>query len=107
METTPGKNKEGVLTKTEILEILGRYAGSHTFEREKSDEHGICLYEIRYTNSETGEIAEYSYIRKGRLISIQVAYYDGKSEIPISGDMVAELDTKTGSWKDAKGYVKK
>ncbi len=101
------KKFERILTRIEILKVLGRHVGNSVFEREKSDGLRICLLEVRVTNPETGEITEYQYISKGALTSISVAYYDGKSEIPISGDMVAELDAKTGKWKNSKGYVKK
>ena len=94
-------NPERIPTKAEILEVLGRYSGPSVFEREKSDGKGICLLEVRVTNPETGEISEYSYMRKGKLTSIHVAYYEG--EMPIGGDILAELNPQTGKWEDAKG----
>ena len=107
MENQFGQNFERILSKKEILEVLGRYVDNFVFVREQSDEKGICLLEVKVTNPETGEIAEYQYMRKGKLTSIHVAYYNAGNEIPISGDMVAEFNSETGKWKDAKGYVKK
>jgi GNAT superfamily N-acetyltransferase len=98
------ESQEHIPTRAEILEVLEGYAKNYVFEREKSDERGICLLEVNVTNPETGEITEWQYIRKELLTSISVAYYDGKSEVPISGDVVAELNTRLGKWEEKKSF---
>ncbi len=98
--------QERIPTKYEVMEIISRLTGDERIIpiREKSDDLGLYLLEIKIEDSETKENIHFEYRRKGTYPEgstastvINVEYYDGT--MCIGGSNVADFDSATGEWK--------
>ena len=110
MENQTERGPERILTKEEVMEVIGRYAENAEVTEEILDEEGLLFrLTAKSEGKNPGESNEYEYMRKGRIpnggggttkTSIEVVYYvDGK---PVSGETVANYDNETGKWEEVK-----
>ncbi len=102
------KASERIFTKTEVMEIITRYAENATVVRELSDTQGLYLLEATVPGKELGEIIEYQYMRKGdhgnhnEARETGICVTDYKDGVPIHADMIAEYKSETGQWEEIK-----
>jgi len=96
---------ERIPSKEEVLEVLTALAKGEKFEpvREKFDEGGLYLLEVKIADNFTGESIHFEYLRKGKYSEgatdstvIYIEFYSGDQ--CIGGHNVADLDPKTGNW---------
>jgi adenylylsulfate kinase-like enzyme len=94
-----------VHTREEVLNFISNYVENPVVVRELSDEKGLYLLEVKIEGKEPGEIIEYEYMRKGRVLNKSVAletamhinYYQG--DMPISGEKIAVYNEDSGEWE--------
>ena len=96
---------ERIPSKAEVLEVLTVLAEGKKFEpvREKFNENGLYLLEVKIVDAFTGESIHFEYRRKGKYPEgatgstvINIEFYSGDQ--CIGGHNVADLDPKTGMW---------
>lgn len=103
MYNTPETRTEHIPTKEEIMSLILQRCENFIHTQELSDEQGMYLFEVKSETKE-GEFTEYVYQRKGKFGRYQAAqtvleaiYY--KDDIPIGGDIIAELNSESGEWQ--------
>ncbi len=87
------------------MQALGKHVEHFSVQRELSDADGVYLLEVTIPGEKEGEVAEYTYQRKGSFganqsttTTISVAHYDATG-MPVGGKTLANFDEKTGLWK--------
>ncbi len=98
---------EHIFTADELMGYLKEVASEAIFVRAKyedeANKQGLYLWEAKVENQESGEMAEYQYMRKGdwgnRNLTeetvIFVTFY-GKDGMPISAETVVKINPATG-----------
>jgi len=98
-------HSERIPSKEEVLDVLDVLAKGEKFDhvRERFDDKGLYLLEIKIDDPKTGESIHFEYRRKGKypegatastVVNIEF-YSDGQY---VNGHNVADLDPKTGMW---------
>ena len=97
---------EHIPSKEEVLEIIGKLMeGEEIFlVREKYDEQGLYLFEVKTIDLESDESVHFEYRRKGKNPEgstaetvINIEFYEG--EQCVGGHNVADYDSVTGLWR--------
>ncbi len=101
---------EKILTKTEVVEVIGRYMELEktTEKRALSDEQGLYLLELQMEGKNPGETAEYLYLRQGTFqggttateTQIIVLYCQGGETT--FAKKIAVYRPESGSWEDVR-----
>ncbi len=106
LENTDTPEKEPQIhTKEEVLSFIANYVENPIVVRELSDEKGLYLLEVKIEGKEPGEVIEYEYMRKGRVLNQSIAletamhvnYY--QDSVPISGEKIAVYNEELGEWE--------
>jgi hypothetical protein len=92
-------------TKEEVLDFISSFVENPVVSRELSDEKGLYCLEVKIEGKEPGEVIEYEYTRKGRVINdstafeteIHTIYY--QDDMPITGGKIAGYNEDTGEWE--------
>jgi hypothetical protein len=99
---------ERIPTKDEVLEVVLRCTkGAEVvpeFTREKYDERGLYLHEVRVNGDKEGDYVEYLYLRKGEYpdgnattaTGVSIIYYE--DGIPVGGKNLEEYNEQTDEW---------
>ena len=101
------RNRERILTKSEVMEIISRLVENPTISRELSDTQGLYLLEAEINDPEKDQTIEYQYMRKGihgknqaRETGIcMTSYIKG---IPEHSEMILVYNSKNNEWKDVR-----
>jgi len=92
-------------TKEEVLDFISSFVENPIVSRELSDEKGLYCLEVKIEGKEPGEVIEYEYTRKGRVLNGSIAletamhtnYY--QDDMPIGGEKIAVFNEDTGEWE--------
>ncbi len=109
MEKIPYNVHEKTPTDEEIFRIIGRLGEEYVIKKHLFDREGTYLLEAQATNTETREIVQYRYTRKGKFqnlpeeseTAIHATYLNHSGNL-ISSIRIAVLDASTGKLKDKR-----
>jgi hypothetical protein len=97
------KQIEIIPEKQDILEIVNNLVEGSIVVREKSDDIGLYLLEIRVNGVDEGTYTEYVYVREGdhepKITSITSSIYsvDYEGDVPVGGSTIANVIN--GAWE--------
>lgn len=94
---------ETIPEKQDILEIVNNLVEGGIVVREKSDDTGLYLLEIRVNGVDEGKYTEYVYVREGdhepKITSIVSCLYsvEYEGDVPVGGSTIANV--VNGAWE--------